>query len=118
MFGLPSSFMTQVLLNPRDVGGSSSVSASSEKVNFHLPAKAGTRSPAAEAWLPGIPSVPALAGSGDPEGCTPGPPLFRELCVGDAGSAGDAQLTESSFCKNCFKRVFLRTLFFEIALRR
>lgn len=55
--------------------------------------------------------------SGDADGCVPGLLLSSRFFDEEANSAGDVQLLESLFCRKCFKRVFLGTLFLVMALR-
>jgi hypothetical protein len=119
LLGLSLIFMSLVLLEPRDcakISFSSSSTSSNENIR-HSAAKVNGPSLAREALLLVTSFVTVLAeavGIGEVGGCVLGPLLSPELF--DWGkSAGDAWLTESSFCKNCFKRVFLEILGFLIA---
>lgn len=120
LLGLSSTFTPQLLLEPRDFDGSSSASTAADEDNGHLATKGNTLSLAVEAsllrtlWVPGS-AVPV--GPGEADGCVLGPPLAPELLNGDSNPAADAQLSKSLFCKKCFKRVFLGTLFLIIAVR-
>lgn len=120
LFGLSSSFMQHVLLDPLSCDGSSVVSTSSDESKSPPLATVNSMSPAAAASFPGTSFVTVSAGTvgrGDADRCVrglrPSPGLFE----GDGNASGDAQLMESLFCKKCFKRVFLGTLFLRIALR-
>lgn len=113
-----SSAMAQVLLDPRGCDGSSPAFTSPGKGPLQPPGQANASNVAAEAWPSSVTTSAAAAGSGDAGGGVPAPLLSSGPLDGDAPSAGDAELEESWSCRKCFKRVFLRTLFLEMALRR